>query len=178
MRKVLRPVLIFLAIIFLVEAWLWDHLSPVVARLVDVLPWHKVKATLARWVENLPPPATLIVFLVPLIVLFPIKLFGLWLIAEGQYLSATGVLILAKLLGLAVTAFIFDVTREKLLLMAWFRALYFRVLVWRRWANAMINPIKRRIRRRMRLLMPSKSQRAWRLLARIRRRMHAPQPAR
>jgi len=177
MRRLLQPLWVLLAIVFLIEAWLWDQLQPVVARVVDLLPLQRVKAAMARWVEDLPPPATLIVFVVPLLVLFPIKLFGLWLITEGQYLSATGVLILAKLVGLAVTAFVFDVTREKLLLMAWFRTVYFRVLVWRRWARGMLDPIKRRIRRRTRLLMPQRSQRAWRLLSRIRRRMHGPEPA-
>ncbi len=178
MRKLLRPFLIFLAIVFLFEAWLWDNLAPVVGRVVDLLPWRRMKSAVAVWVDSLPPPATLIVFAVPLVILIPIKLLGLWLIAQGQVLSAAGVFILAKLVGLGVTSFVFDVTREKLLLMAWFRGVYYRVLVWRRWADALVAPIQRRIRRRMRLFMPRTSQRALRLLLRIRRRMHAPQPAR
>ena len=62
MRKILRPILILLAIVFLIEAWLWDQLQPVVARVVDLLPLQRVKAAMARWVEDLPPPATLIVY--------------------------------------------------------------------------------------------------------------------
>ncbi len=31
MRKLMRPILILLAIIFPIEAWLWDKLEPIVA---------------------------------------------------------------------------------------------------------------------------------------------------
>ena len=48
MRKLLRPVLIFLAVIFLIEAWLWDHLAPVVARVVNLIPLARFKAWLAE----------------------------------------------------------------------------------------------------------------------------------
>ena len=43
MRRVLRPVLVFLAIIFLIEAWLWDRLEPVVARIVAIIPLTRLK---------------------------------------------------------------------------------------------------------------------------------------
>jgi hypothetical protein len=44
-------------------------------------------------------------------------------------------------------------------------------------AHELVDPIKHRIRQRMRLLAPSRSKRAFRLLARIRRRMHYAEPA-
>jgi hypothetical protein len=173
MRRLVRLFWILLAIIFLVEAWLWDHLQPLIGWIVDRIPLKTIKRKFAAWIKDLPPEATLVVFVFPLVLLFPLKLVGMWMIARGDWLGATGVLILAKLLGLGITAFVFDVTRDKLLLMAWFRSIHDHVMAWRDWANAMIEPIKRRIRRWLRMFAPRRASRAVKLLLRIRRRAHA-----
>ena len=73
MRKLVRAFWVVLAVAFLIEAWLWDHLKPLVARVVDLVPWDRLKARLAAQIEILSPIATLAVFIVPLIVLFPVK---------------------------------------------------------------------------------------------------------
>ncbi len=171
MRRLLKPLWILLALIFLFEAWLWNHLEPIVARIVDLIPWRALKARVAAAIEHLPPTATLIVFVVPAALLFPIKLAGLWLLAHGQLIAAVGTLVLAKLVGLGVTAFVFDVTRHKLLQLAWFRWLYERVLWMRDWAHGLVDPIKRRLKRFFRLFAPHRAGRTLRLMWRIRRRM-------
>jgi hypothetical protein len=173
MRRLVRSFWILLAIIFLLEAWLWDHLQPLIGWIVERIPLKAIKRRFAAWINDLPPEATVIVFFVPLVLLFPLKLVGMWMIARGDWLGATGVLILAKLLGLGITAFVFDVTRDKLLLIAWFRSIYDHVMAWRDWANATIEPIKRRIRRWVRMFAPRRASRAVKLLLRIRRRAHA-----
>jgi hypothetical protein len=38
MRRWLRPLWVILALLFLLGAWLWDHLEPIVARVVDLIP--------------------------------------------------------------------------------------------------------------------------------------------
>ena len=128
MRRLFRPFLILLALIFLVEAWLWSHLAPIVAWIVDHIPLRRIKVWAAAAIERLPPYATLAVFVVPVILLLPLKFLGLWMLAHGQWLGALAVLGLAKVVSLGVTAFIFDLTREKLLQLAWFRQLYDWVL--------------------------------------------------
>ena len=177
MRRALKPIWILLALFFLVEAWLWDHLRPLVAAVVNVIAWDKLKARLARLIEWLPPWAVLIVFVIPFIVLLPLKFLEVYFLVHRQWLGAVFVLVLAKLLGLGVTAFIFDVTRPKLLQMAWFRWLYELTLHWLDKAHALIDPIKANIRRAMRryvwLLRPGRGGRFFRRLARIRRRAHA-----
>jgi len=177
MRRLLRPLFILLALVFLLESWLWDRLAPVVAFLVDLIPWRRLKARLAATIEHLPPAATLIVFVVPVALLFPIKLLGLWLLAHGHWLTAIGTLVLAKLVGLGVTAFVFDVTRDKLLQLAWFRWLYEHVLALRDWAHALVEPIKRRIKVWLWLFRPRRAGRFLKRLIRIRRRVQRPQPA-
>jgi hypothetical protein len=145
LRRLLQPVWILLAIIFLIEAWLWDHLEPIVARVVAAIPLHALKQWLAERVDTLSPAMTLIVFIVPVIPLFPLKMIGLWLLAHQYWMSAFTTLLFAKLLGVGVTAFVFDVTRPKLLEMAWFERLYEFVLALRARCKELVEPVKAKI---------------------------------
>jgi hypothetical protein len=172
-RRLTRPLLILLAIVFLIEAWLWRHLEPIVAWVVAQIPLRALKTRLAGGIRKLPPAATLIVFVVPVAVLFPFKLLGLWLLAKKLWVAASVVLVLAKLVGVAITAFVFEATKPKLLQMGWFRWGYELVMTWLHWAHALVAPIKRRIRRLLRVFRPKRAGRALRLLWRIRRRMRA-----
>ena len=191
MRRLLKPLWVLLALVFLFEAWLWEHLRPIVAWVVERIAWAKLKARVAAAIEHLPPYATLLVFLVPVVLLFPLKLAGLWMLAHGSWLGAMVILGLAKVVSMGVTAFIFDVTRPKLLQLPWFRWLYEHMLVWLAKAHALVDPIKarirayaarayapvkRRVRRWLWLMRPGRPGRFLRRLARLRRRAYA-QPA-
>jgi hypothetical protein len=145
LRRLLQPFWVLLAIVFLVEAWLWDHLEPIVARMVAAIPLRAFKQWLAERVDTLSPAMTLIVFIVPVIPLFPLKLIGLWLLTHEHWASAVFTILFAKFLGVGVTAFVFDVTRSKLLEMAWFEKLYDFILLMRSKAKAMVDPVKARI---------------------------------
>src|SRR5215813_5733087 len=144
LRRLLQPLWVLLAIVFLIEAWLWDHLEPVVAWFVSILPMRAFKQWLADRVDTLSPAMTLIVFAVPIIPLFPLKLVGLWLLTHEYWMSAVFTILFAKLVGVGVTAFIFDVTRDKLLEMSWFEKLYDFVLALRAKSTALVEPIKLR----------------------------------
>ena len=180
MRRILKPFLILLALLFLFEAWLWEHLRPIVAWAVGFVAWDKLKTRLAALIDRLPPFAVLIVFVIPFIVLLPLKFLEVYFIVHRQWIATILVLVLAKLLGLGVTAFIFDVTKSKLLQMAWFRWLYETMLVWLAKAHALVDPIKQRIKQQLRrliwLMKPGRPSRFLRRVARIRRRAFA-QPA-
>ncbi|MBR0960452.1 hypothetical protein [Bradyrhizobium japonicum] len=146
LRRLLQPVWVLLAIIFLIEAWLWDHLEPIVAKVVAAVPLARFKQWLTERVDALSPAMTLVVFAVPVIPLFPLKLVGLWLLAHEYWTSAIFTIVFAKLVGVGVTAFVFDVTRAKLLEMHWFERIYDLVMKLRAKAHALVDPIKRRIR--------------------------------
>jgi hypothetical protein len=171
MRRLFRPLLILLALVFLLEAWLWEHLAPIVRWLVARIPWAAFKAKVAAAIEQLPPYPTLLVFLVPVILLLPLKFLGLWMLAHGFWLGALGVLSLAKVVSLGVTAFIFELTRPKLLQLPWFQWLYQHVMIWLAWAHGLVDPLKERIRRTFRAFAPGQAGRTFKLLTRIRRRM-------
>jgi hypothetical protein len=48
----------------------------------------------------------------------PVEFLEVWLIVTQQWIAATVVLVLAKLAGVGITAFIFEATKDKLLQMA------------------------------------------------------------
>jgi hypothetical protein len=172
MRRILRPLWIVLALLFLLEAWLWDHLEPLVARVVNLLPWGRLKLWLKRGIETLPPWAALGVFIIPFIVLLPLKFLEVYFIATRNWLGAALVLLAAKLLGLGVTAFVFDATREKLMQMAWFARMYDWFMWARDWAHAMTEPVRERLRQLAWLLKPPRAGRFLRRLLRLRRKAY------
>ena len=172
MRRILRPLWIVLALLFLLEAWLWDHLEPVVARVVALIPWGRFKLRLARAIEMLPPWATLFVFVVPFILMLPLKFLEVYFLATRNWLGAIGVILFVKLVGLGITAFIFDVTRDKLLQMAWFRRVYDWFLWARDWSHAITEPVRERVRQLTWLLRPQRAGRFLRRLMRLRRKAY------
>lgn len=171
-RYLLRPLWVLLAVLFLIEAWLWDHLQPLVARLVALIPLEGLKRAIARLVASLPPWAVLFVFAIPLIAMLPLKFLEVYFLAKRDWLAAALVIVFVKLVGLGITAFIFDVTRDKLMQMAWFRRLYAWVMRARDWAHAQTEPIRARIRQLIWLMKPHRAGTFLRRLMRLRRRAY------
>jgi hypothetical protein len=169
LRRLLQPLWVLLAIVFLIEAWLWDHLEPIVAWFVSMLPMRAFKQWLADRVDALSPAMTLIVFAVPVIPLFPLKLVGLWLLAHEYWTSAIFTILFAKFVGVGVTAFVFDVTRDKLLQMAWFGRMYDWFMWARDRAHEITEPVRERARQLAWLLKPQRAGRFLRRLMRLRR---------
>ena len=171
MRRLLQPIWVLLAVIFLIEAWLWDHLEPIVAWMVASIPLRTFKQWLAERVDTLSPAMTLIVFIVPVIPLFPLKLVGLWLLTHEYWIGGVLTFIFAKFLGVGVTAFVFDVTRPKLLQMAWFHRLYDFIIGLRGQALVLVDPIMSRIRDVLQSSGAGWSSRMLRLVQRFRKRV-------
>lgn len=145
MKQLARPFWVVLALVFLFEAWLWDVLAPVAARIVGVIPFGRLKPTFIGFVARLSPRATVLVLAIPVIVLLPVKVLEVWLLTHRHFLAAIAVLVSAKLVGVGMTAFIFDAVRDKLLTMAWFRRLYAFVMWARGWAHDKIEPVTRQL---------------------------------
>jgi hypothetical protein len=144
-KHLARAFWVALALVFLFEAWLWDSLAPIVRRIVGVIPWGRIKPAFVSLVQGLSPRATLVVFAIPFVVLAPVKLVEFWLFAHRYWFAAIGVLLMTKVVGLGLTAFIFEATQEKLLQMLWFRRLY-EFFVWARaWAHDRTEPVKRQM---------------------------------
>lgn len=175
-RRLLQPLWFILAVLFLVEAWLWEHLEPWVERIVALIPMRAIKAWTTERIAHLSPPVALIVFAVPLIPLYPFKLFSLWLMATQHFVAGLLAFVLAQFVGLGLIAFIFDVTKPKLMQMAWFVRVYDFVLRVKAMAHAVVAPVMARLRAQLRAFVGEGDGPFKRLLRKamqMRRRMQA-----
>jgi len=154
----------------LLRAWLWDRVEPIIARVVALIPLPRFKKWLAERVEHLSPGVTLLVFAVPFILLAPLNLIEAWLLAKKYFVSAMILIVLQKVAGVGIIAFVFDVTRAKLLRMEWFRKLYEFVLDLRAKASEIVAPFKVTVRR---WVMHLRWRASPRFVQRLRRRMQA-----
>lgn len=120
-----------LALLILFEEWGWEPLQRALAWVGQLPLLRQVEAAIGR----LPPRAALLVFLLPTLLLLPIKLLALAAIASGYRLLGLGVIVLAKLVGTAVVARLFALTRPALLQLPWFARWYAR---WTAWKGALL----------------------------------------
>ena len=115
--RVLRGVLLALAwIVLFIEEWGWRPLTALAARFARWPPLARFEAR----ISNVPPRFALVLFLVPAVLLFPIKLLALWLIHEGRAVLGIGVIVAAKVLGTALVGRLFVLTERQLMQFAWF----------------------------------------------------------
>ncbi|OYU89296.1 MAG: hypothetical protein CFE29_17540 [Bradyrhizobiaceae bacterium PARB1] len=172
MRRVLQPFWFLLALIFLIEAWLWDHLEPVVARVVALIPLRAFKEWCAVKVAGLSPYPSLLVFIAPLVLLLvPLKFAEVYLLTHHLWISAIVLIVASKFIGMGVLAFSFDVTRDKLLQIGWFRRLFTFLVDIRQRARDLVAPVMSRIRAKIAALR-GPSSRWLRFAQRLRHRAH------
>ena len=153
LRRFLRVLLGWpLALIILFEEWGWDLLQRSLALLARL----PVIAWVERRISGLPPYGALAAFAVPSLFLLQVKLLALWLFGQGRYALGTMVIVVAKIVGTAVVARLFNLTRPALLTLPWFAGPYARWVIWKNallervrsswiWRNARI--LKHRLRR-------------------------------
>ncbi len=119
----LRAVFLGLAaLVFAIEEWGWRPLTAWAARLAR---WEPIER-LEQRIRNAPPRVALALFLLPALMLFPIKLLALWFIHMGRTSLGVFVIVLAKLIGTALVGRLFIITEPQLLRFGWF----VRVLGW------------------------------------------------
>ncbi|MGL4291665.1 MAG: hypothetical protein ACRCVA_35265 [Phreatobacter sp.] len=169
MRRLVRPFIVIAAIIILIETWLWERIGPQIRRVIDALPFARLKQAIHDGLERLPPYATLGVFIVPALLLIPFKLAGLSLIGHGHVILGCGVFLLAKVVGVGLEAFLFEACKPKLLQIGWFVRVYDTWNRWVVWAHGYIDPVKKRLQAYTRLVRGGRSGRAFKLLMRFRR---------
>jgi hypothetical protein len=130
---------------FLGVNWLWNKLDHIIWRLVSFIPITSIQESLVGFMNGLPPYPALLLFILPYIIILPLKFLGFWLIAEGQWLLGISLLLIAKLLGFGLLAFLFDIGREKFLSIPWFKAIYTRIIAFREWCHHQIDPYKKQL---------------------------------
>ena len=142
-----------IALVILFEEWGWVPLQ-------RALGWVGRLPPLA-WVERriaaLPPYAALAVFVLPTLLLVPVKVAALWLIGIGKTSAGLTLIVMAKLVGTALVARLFQLTRPSLMQLPWFARWYGRWSAWKErllahvrasWAWRVGRVIKRRVAQR------------------------------
>jgi len=146
----LVPVLLF-------EEWGWEPMARGMARLARLRVWARVEAALRR----LPPWGAVLAFFVPALMLLPVKLFGLFLLGEGHALSALLLLLVAKLVGTAILAWLFQLVEPALMRLPWFSRYYPR---WKRWKDSVLTSVRESRPWRTTLALGRRIRQGWRRL--------------
>lgn len=80
------------------------------------------------WIATLPPYVTLALFVIPLAIIEPFKIYALYLFGEGRWIAGILTFVVAKVVGLGLAERLFAVSRDKLLSIGWFAALHRKLL--------------------------------------------------
>ena len=139
-RRLVKSFWFLLALLFLLEAWLWDLVRPVIAAVIRLIPYEAFKAALARGIARLPAALVIFVFVLPDALSYPVQFFALWMVAEGAVISGTVLFIIAKAFGLIGTLILFEVCHEKLEELAWYRWVAGQFTKARAWARHQVEP--------------------------------------
>ncbi|MCV2367762.1 hypothetical protein [Roseateles oligotrophus] len=156
LQALLQPLRLLLALLILFEEWGYRPLSRLMARIGRWPVFRQLECLLQR----LPPVAALFALLTPTLLLLPVKLLALLLISSGRVGLGLCLIILAKLVGTAIIARLFQLTRPALLRMAWFARVYAGWTIWKtgllawvrgsqvwRWSRVFKMRLARRLRR-------------------------------
>ena len=116
LAALLRGLLLAFAVIVVwIEEWGWRPLAAWVARLARWAPLARLEGR----VRVCSPRIALGLFLVPAVLLFPLKLAALWLIHAGHGMLGVGIIVIAKLLGTALVGRLFVLAEPQLMQFAW-----------------------------------------------------------
>lgn len=115
-NRLFMPLVHLTALLLLVEEWCWDAGMRLARACAG---WPPLAALEAR-VRALPPYGALCAFVLPGLLLFPVKLLALVAIAHGHAVSGIATIVVAKLGGAAVVARLYALTLPTLLAVGWF----------------------------------------------------------
>ena len=105
--------------------------GPVVRPLSKALTRSSPIAMLRRMSRRLPAYVALVCLILPLAVAEPAKVFALYLIGDGHYISGVGLMIAAYLVSLVLVDTIYEGARPQLRSITWFATIVDRVSVIR-----------------------------------------------
>ncbi len=136
LKNILRAILTILIVpVLLFEEWGWEPLAKAVALLARLPIWARLESA----VRALPPWGAVLVFFSPMLMLFPVKVLGLFLLAQGHAKSALLLLLVAKVSGTAILARLFQLVEPALMSIPWFARWYPR---WKAWKDNLLSTVR------------------------------------
>ncbi|MDQ0591136.1 hypothetical protein [Variovorax paradoxus] len=137
--------------ILLFEEWGWEPLAALVRRLARLPLWARLENRL----RGLPPWGAMLAFMLPVLLLLPVKVLALFLFGRGHAASGVTVLVVAKLIGTAFVARIFQLVEPALMRIPLFARWYPR---WKAWKDHVLTLVR--------------ESRPWRVVRAFNWRMH------
>jgi hypothetical protein len=132
--KALKPVVVvFAALYFLIDALFFALIKPLGTWLSKL----RVFARVGSWVRSLGPYPTLALFVIPFVVLEPIKPVGLYLIASGKVIDGTLLIGVGEVAKITIVERLFQVGRDKLMTIPAFARCYEFVMSLRAYLEAL-----------------------------------------
>jgi hypothetical protein len=143
LKSIFKPLLVVVAALyFVIDGLILAALRPLLKRILHL----KLFRSIERWIESLSPYSTLAVFLIPLILLEPVKPVSAYLIASGHFVSGVSALVFGEVLKILIVERIFHIGREKLMTIKAFAWTYNFIWSWLFWLQAL--PPWQAVRRR------------------------------
>ena len=126
--------MVVLALIyFVLDALVLSVLRPLLRYFTRLRFFHAV----GRWIRSLNRYATLAIFLIPLVILEPVKPLSAYLIATGHFMSGVVVLICGEVLKITIVERIFHIARPQLMTIKAFAWAYDFIVGWLMWLRAL-----------------------------------------
>lgn len=128
LKRLLTPPFIILAALLL---WFWEWLWEPLERFMAMIGRWPLLRLVETWIAGAPRYVALACFIIPGAVLLPFKLVGLYFIGHGAAFLGICTFLAAKVVGTALVAHIFTLTKPQLMEIAWFARAYGAVIRFR-----------------------------------------------
>ncbi len=132
-KSIFEPLVVLAAVIyFVVDAVAVYIFRPVARDVVNL----KLFRFIGSWIASRGRYTILVLFLVPLILLEPVKPISAYLIATGHFVSGAVLLAIGEAMKIIIVERIFHIGRDKLLTIAAFAWTYWFIVGWLKWLRA------------------------------------------
>ena len=98
-------------------------------------------AALEVWLKTLPPYVALLAFVMPSILILPIKLSAIYFATHHMFMTAIAAVVIGKMLATAIVARLYVVLRPTLMTIGWFARLDTWFFFWRDRAYAFVRAL-------------------------------------
>ncbi len=120
-----------LAIVLIIEEWIWDGLNALGHSLIK---WVRLES-FEYWLSQRTPNQALIAFSIPLMIVTPLNIFAISLLAKGMILQGLLMEVFVKLLATLLVARVFALTKTQLLSFSFLRSIYLAITRCLKWAH-------------------------------------------
>jgi hypothetical protein len=134
LNRIFKPLVwLIAAVYFVVDVVFLTVATPIARRLAGL----SIFESLRNWIVSLRPYPTLALFIVPVLILEPVKPVAAYLTATGHIMGGLTLLLMGEVLKLVLIERLFCISRDKLMSIAAFAWCYDKVRQAREWIETL-----------------------------------------